>query len=317
MTSEPIKVVICDLRDEPENTCAQSSPRVPVLGCRDALASARASVELYTARSDQQIDELIARLDAPPRPDGLSWPMAEGGIRLIIAASSDSEVRGVVRRMVRRWAPPPSRRPADLPEGRTVGDLPPIAILPLGDVPLVRQLGLASDASDVAAAVLAGRVHRFDLLRSDAGPVTLHGTLIGGVGAGGQAAPWRGRVELDDIALADSSDAILACAVANAAGYTRLDDAGLPGIDLAPKASAASGSLTVAVAVAQRTRPRFGRARARVEVRRATGRAVSVTPEADVPMVDDGVQGTLARKRAWWVEPRAWGAFFSDSSTKV
>lgn len=309
MDAQTVRVVICDLSDEPEDSCGSNAPRVPTLACRDALISGGASVELYTARSDQEIDSLIARLDGPARPDGLTWPDGGNGTRLIIAANSDSEVRGLVRRMVRRWAPPPSRRPADLERGRTLPDLPPVAILPLGTVKLVGELGLPSTPNDVAKAVLGGAVRRIDLFRSDAGPVTLHGALIGGVSANGQASVWRGHVELDDTALADAGDAILACAVANAAGYTHLDDAGLAGIEMAPRADASSGTITVAVAVAQTTRSRLGRSRVRVEVRRATGRAVSVTPESDVPMVDDGVDGVLSRKRAWWVEPNAWGVY--------
>ncbi len=301
-------VVICNLSDEAPRSCGDR-PRVPVLNCRDALTSGGATVELTTARSDADIDAIVAAFDGPARPDGLAWPASDPQRRLVIAANSDSEVRGVIRRMVRRWAPPPSRRPADLPPGRTLPDLPPVGILPMAVVKLVDELGLPRDPVDVADAVLAGRVRRFDLFRSDAGPVTLHGALMGGVSAEGLIAPWHGRVELDDTALADPADAILACAVANAAGYTRLDDAGLAGIELAPRADATSGSITVAVAVAQRAKPRFGRSRVRVEVRRASGRAVSVTPADSVPMVEDGIDATLTRKRAWWVEAGAWGIF--------
>jgi hypothetical protein len=301
-------VVICNLTEEPEDSCG-AKPRVPVLACRDALTGAGAAVELVSLRSDAEIDALLATFDGPARPDGLDWPTADRDRRLIIAANSDSEVRGVVRRMVRRWAPPPSRRPADLADDRTVPDLPPVGILTTGLVKLVDELDLPRDPSDVAKAVIAGESRRLDLFRSDAGPVTLHGALIGGVGADGHAAPWRGHVELDDTTLADPADSILACAVANGTGYTRLDDAGLVGIELAPRATLASGTITVAVAVAQHTKPRFGRSRVRVEVRRASGRAVSVTPDGEVPMIEDGIDTKLNRKRAWWVERGAWAVF--------
>ena len=309
MVDNGTHIVICNLTEEPEDTCG-SRPRVPVLACRDALTSAGATVELVTARSDGEIDAMIATFDGPPRADGLDWPSVSADRRLIIAANTDGEVRGVVRRMVRRWAPPPSRRPAgDLAFNRTLPDLPAIGILPMGIVKLTDELNLPRDPSDVAKAVLDGHVRRFDLFRSDAGSITLHGALVGGVGPDGHAAPWQGHVELDDTALADAGDSILACAIANAAGYTRLDDAGLVGIELAPRADASSGSITVAVAVAQHTKPRFGRSRVRIEVRRASGRAVSVTPDGDVPMVEDGIDTTLNRKRAWWVEAGAWGVF--------
>jgi hypothetical protein len=309
MGDDGMHIVICTLTEEPEDSCG-ARPRVPVLACRDVLTSAGATVELVTARSDAEIDAMIATFDGPARPDGLAWPVSDGDRRLIVAANSDSEVRGIVRRMVRRWAPPPSRRPAaDLAGNRTLPDLPPIGILPLSVVKLVDELDLPRDAADVAKAALSGQARRFDLFRSDAGPVTLHGALVGGVAAAGHVAPWRGHVELDDTTLADPADSILACAIANAPGYTHLDDAGLAGIELAPRADATSGSITVAVAVAQHTKPRFGRSRVRIEVRRASGRAVSVTPDGDVPMVEDGIDTALNRKRAWWVEPGAWGVF--------
>ena len=181
----------------------------------------------------------------------------------------------------------------------------------------------------MAKAVLGGDVRRLDLLRNDGGSVTLHGALLGGVDATGRAAAWRGRVELDDTVLADGKEPVLACAVANADGYARLDD-----LPLAPAADPCSGTVTVAVAVPVPVRvallapPRDGEhpssqkfpslllhslpsgsGRLRIEVRRATGRAVSVTPTADLPYVDDGVEATLTRKRAWWVEPGAWAVY--------
>ncbi|HEY7173566.1 MAG TPA: hypothetical protein VH442_01505, partial [Micromonosporaceae bacterium] len=126
--------------------------------------------------------------------------------------------------------------------------------------------------------------------------------------ASGRAAVWRGRVELDDTVLVDTSEPILACAIVNADGYARLDD-----LALAPGADPSDGKLTVAVAVPVRAGRRFSLRRAagevHIEVRRATGRAVSVTPSAEVPYVDDGVDTTLTRKRAWWVEPGAWAVY--------
>ena len=107
------------------------SPRVPVLACADALRDAGALVETVVATSDAEIDEVIQRFDAAPRADGLTWPDADSKLRLVVASAADGQLRAVVRRMVRRYAPPPSRRPADLAEDRTVPDLPPLAVLPL------------------------------------------------------------------------------------------------------------------------------------------------------------------------------------------
>ncbi|MER6595028.1 hypothetical protein ABT214_24915, partial [Micromonospora purpureochromogenes] len=142
------------------------TPRVPVLACADALTARGARVETVTARSDAEIDEVLARLDAPARPDGLTWPDPDSKTRLVVATASDAQLRAVLRRLVRRYAPPPSRRPADLAGNRTVPDLPPIGVLPLdparsgtrGD--LAAQLGLPRDPAAVAAAVLDGTARR-------------------------------------------------------------------------------------------------------------------------------------------------------------
>jgi hypothetical protein len=269
-------------------------PRAQVLACADVLRAAGARVALRSADSDREIDEVLAALDGPARPDGLTWPGADGP-RLVVASAADGQVRAVLRRMVRRYAPPPSRRPADLPAGRTVPDLPPIAILPLGRP---AEFGLPGDPEQVAKAVLTGGVDRLDLLRNDGGSVTLRGALIGG------AQPWKGRVEVDDVILTAPEEQILACTVANDNGYAEVE-----GLPMATGADPADGLVNVAVAVPVARRSRFGRRQVRVEVRRARGRAVAVTPFGEVPFVDDGVAGTLDRKRSWWTERAAWGVY--------
>jgi hypothetical protein len=282
-----LDVVLLTLDDGPGGGCA-STPRVPVLACRDALAAGGARVETITAYSDEEIDTVLDSTEA----------------RLIVAAASDGQVRAVVRRMVRRYAPPPSSRPDSLPQDRTLPDLPPIGLLPMGDVELVKRLGLPSDPAEVAAAVLAGRTRRLDLLRNDGGSVTLHGTLLGGADDDGRAVPYAARVEVDDTVLTDGSEPLLATAVANADGYTTVDD-----LPLVTGVDAADGVLDVAVALPVTSRRWYGRREARVEIRRAHGRAVAVHPFAEVPFIDDGVAGTLARKRTWWMERGAWAVF--------
>ncbi|MFX0593165.1 hypothetical protein [Melissospora conviva] len=286
-------------------------PRVPVLRCADALTDAGARVETVTAYSDAEIDEVLARLDGPPRPDGLTFPDPDSKTRLVIATGSDAQLRAVLRRMVRRYAPPPSRRPDDLAGNRTVPDLPPIGILPLdpdrggAQRDLVAQLGLPREPAAVAAAVLAGRTRRLDLLRNDGGSVTLDGALLGAADESGRPLHWRGRVEVDDAVLATGEEPLLACAVGNAGGYARLD-----GLPLLTDPDPADGRIDVAVAVPVVTRGRWGRKRMRFEVRRASGRAVAVIPrDSDVPYLDDGVEATLNRKRSWWIEPQAWAVF--------
>ncbi|SCL57315.1 hypothetical protein [Micromonospora peucetia] len=287
------------------------TPRVPVLACADALTARGARVETVTARSDAEIDEVLARFDGSPRPDGLTWPDPDSKVRLVVASASDAQLRAVVRRLVRRYAPPPSRRPDDLPGNRTVPDLPPIGVLPLDPArsmthrDLAAQLGLPRDPAAVAAAVLDGTPRRLDLLRNDGGSVTLDGVLVGAADDSGRPLHWRGRVEVDDAVLSNGDDPLLACAIGNAGGYARLDDVALLG-----SPDPTDGLVEVAVAVPVVTRSTLGRKRVRLEVRRARGRAVAVLPrEGRVPFLDDGAEGELSRKRSWWIEPGAWAVW--------
>lgn len=282
-------------------------PRVPVLHCADALRAAGARVETVVACSDAEIDQVLSRLDGPAREDGLTWPDADGKTRLVIAVTDDGQLRHVLRRLVRRYAPAPSKRPAELPAGRTVPDLPALAVLPIdaAAADLAAQLGLPRQPAEVAAAVLGDRSRRLDLLRHDGGSVTLDGVLLAGSTEDGQPVQWAGRVEVDDAVLTDGAEPLLAVAVANGSGATLLD-----GLPLLTSADPADGVIDVAVAVPVRHKPLFGTPRLRIEVRRARGRAVSVTPrDTEVPFADDGVSGELTRKRSWWVEPAAWGVY--------
>jgi len=263
--------------------------RAPVLACRDALAAEGARVSTATAGSDADLDEVIAALDGPARADGLSWPAVDGP-RLVVAVAAVGQLRAVVRRMVRRYAPPPSRRPADLAPDRTIPDLPPLGILPLYGADVFRV-----DPAEVVKAVLHGSPRRLDLLRTDAGSVTLDGSLIGG------ESPYAARVEVDDAILATPDEPIAACVVGNGTRYATVD-----GLPLVPGADPTDGVLDVAVAVPVRVRREV-----RVEVRRARGRAVSVTSAGEVPFLDDGVAGRLTRKRSWWIERGAWSVFRS------
>jgi diacylglycerol kinase family enzyme len=291
---------------------------VPVRACADALRALGVPVELITVRSSAGLDEVLARFDDPARLDGLTWPGPVGlGPALVVATAGDGALRAVLRRMVRRYAPPPSRRPADLDPARTVPDLPPIGILPLdparhpGVLDLAAQLGLPRDPAEVAMAVRDGQPIRLDLLRTDAGTVAAHGVLLGGTDPGGAAAPFDVRVDVDDLVLAKAGEPVLAVAVANAGGYATVD-----GLALVPAANPADGRLDVAVAVAVRAgsgrRGRRGLARTgpvEIQVRRAAGRAVSIRPASEVPCLHDGVNEPVAHQQTWWVEPAAWAVY--------
>lgn len=310
-------VVLLSLAEKSGDACGsgcggcgptECKPRVPVLTCADALRAAGARVEIVTAASDKEIDAAIARLDGDPRPDGLTWPSSDGTTRLVVASATDGQLRAVLRRIVRRYAPSPSKRPADLALHRTIPDLPPIAVLPLdpaSTTDLAAQLGLPRTPAAVARAVLGSYVRRLDLLRNDASSVTLDGALVGGADKSGRAIPWRGRIEVDDAVLSDGNDPILACVVGNAGGYAEFD-----GLPLLTDGDATDGVVEVAVAVPVVVKKRFRADRVRVEVRRARGRATSVLPrDGDVPFLDDGVSGTMNRKRSWWTEAGAWAVY--------
>nr|WP_308429344.1 hypothetical protein [Dactylosporangium sucinum] len=226
--------------------------------------------------------------------------------RIIVATAADAQLRAVMRRLVRLHAPAPSKRPDDLPGDRTVPDLPPIGILPLGPdaTDLATRLGLPREPAVVAAAVLGGRTRRLDLLRNDGGSVTLDGALIGGVDAGGSARTFLARVEVDDAVLADGTEPVLMSVIANASRYATVD-----GLPLVTGPAVDDGVLDVAVALPRASRRLFRQPRVEIEVRRAHGRAVAVTPRVDVPFVDDGVEGSLTRKRSWWMERAAWAVY--------
>jgi hypothetical protein len=263
--------------------------RTPVLACRDALAAEGAQVSTVVAGSDADLDEVIARLDAPPREDGLTWPSVDGP-RLVVAASAVGQLRAVLRRMVRRYAPPPSRRPDDLADHRTIPDLPPVGILPMYGAAL-----FDTDPADVVKAVMHGSPERLDLLRTDAGSVTLDGVLLGGEEG------FAARIDVDGAVLATPDEPVAACVIGNGRRYAVLD-----GLPMTPDADPTDGSVHVAVAVPVRVRRQV-----RIEVRRARGRAVSVSSVGEVPFLDDGVAGRLARKRSWWVERGSWAVYRS------
>ncbi|GFJ90426.1 hypothetical protein Prum_040680 [Phytohabitans rumicis] len=112
-------------------------------------------------------------------------------------------------------------------------------------------------------------------------------------------------MEVDDAVLSDGADPILACAVGNGAGYARYD-----GLPLLTAPDPADGIVEVAVAVPVLARRALRRPRVRIEVRRARGRAVAITPrQQEIGYVDDGVTATLSHKRSWWVEPGAWAVY--------
>jgi len=288
-----VDVVVLTLGEDTSCGCEGGAcgTRTPILACRDTLRTASAQVEIVVAHTDAEIDAALA---------------SAAGARLVVATAADGQLRAVMRRLVRRHAPAASKRPDTLPSDRTIPDLPPIGILPLGPDPsdLATRLGLPRSPAEVAAAVLGGNVRRLDLLRNDAGSVTLDGALVGGRNAGGTASTFLARVEVDDAVLADGTEPVLMSVIANASRYATID-----GLPLIAAPSMTDGVLDVAVALPKAARRLLRQPRVEIEVRRAHGRAVAVTPRSEVPYIDDGVEGTLTRKRSWWMERDAWGVY--------
>ena len=292
------------------------APRVPVLACADALTAAGARVEMVSAGSDAEIDEVLARLDGPARADGLDWPDADSKTRLVVATATDGQLRAVVRRLVRRYAPPPSRRPADLAANRTVPDLPPIAILPLDPAgssatgpgrparpaprPRRRWRRPCSTARCGGSTCCATTAARSPwTVRCSAAPTTTAGRCRGGAGS-------RWTTPCSPTARTRSWPA----RSATRGGYAEFD-----GLPLLADGDPTDGRVEVAVAVPVLVKQRFRGTRVRMEVRRARGRAVSVLPrDGELQFLDDGVAGSTSRKRSWWTEPGAWAVYAGDRS---
>ena len=207
-----------------EAACAPRAPRAALRRGAHRGRRPGGDGDRRLGRRDRRGHRPVRRRSPRRRPD---WPDADSKTRLIVATATDGQLRAVLRRIVRRYAPPPSQRPADLAADRTVPDLPPIGDPAAGpgssDTDLAAQLGLPAHPAAVAAAVLAGTVRRLDLLRNDGGSVTVDGALVGGADDDGRAVPWRGRVEVDDAVLSDGTDPIMACAIGNGGGYAEFD----------------------------------------------------------------------------------------------
>ena len=198
-----------------------------------------------------------------------------------------------------------SQRPDDLPADRTLPDLPPIGMLPLD--PADAGAGhRSSDLPRVAGAtspraVLGGTARRLDLLRNDGGSVTLHGALLGGADEGGRAVrSWPGSRSTTSV-LTDGAEPLLRCAVANADGYTDCGRSAAGRPERMPPTACSTWRSPCPSGAPALGVPRPGSRYAGPGAARSPSH-----PGEDVPFLDDGVAGTLSRKRTWWMERGAW-----------
>jgi hypothetical protein len=111
-------------------------------------------------------------------------------------------------------------------------------------------------------------------------------------------------VEVDDAVLSDGMEPILVAAVGNTDRYAVFD-----GLPLLTRVDDADGVIDVAIALPHTKRRLLGGVRAEIEVRRARGRAVAITPREEIPYVDDGIEAKLTHKRTWWMEAGAWAVY--------
>ena len=183
----------------------------------------------------------------------------------------------VVRRLVRRYAPPPSKRPAELPADRTMFDLPPLAVLPLD------AGGARAGPYPRPCRPSPARSPRPSLDRPRATPRPApHRRWIRDA-ARGSARRRRGRPGRSwrpgrGATTPYCPKGTNRCSPAPSANAGHSDVDGLP---LVVDAAADDGLVEVAVAVPVLRRRLLRSASPQVEVRRARGRAMSVTPHED------------------------------------
>jgi diacylglycerol kinase (ATP) len=234
--------------------------------------------------------------------------------RRLVLAGGDGSLHQLVKRLWRR------------------GDLAnvPIGLLPMGTGnDFARYLGLPLDPAPAARAILTGRPRWFDLIRSDGGGGVVVNAVHVGLGAeaaeragafkgrlGKLAYPvgavaslfgprgWRLHVNVDDTVLADGNRKLLMVAIGNGSSIGG-------GAALFPGADAGDGSLEVLVLGPVGSAGAGTGGQPFRLVRRARGRAVSVTPSkgVEVGVNVDGDVSTLRGRRSWWVEPAAWSVY--------
>lgn len=244
-------------------------------------------------------------------PSELDNALDGRGDRRLVLAGGDGSLHLLVQRLRKR------RELAEVPVG----------LVPLGTGnDFARHLQLPLEPAYAARTILTGEPRRLDLIRSDGGG----GVIVNAVhlGKGAEAAQravslkgrvgkiayplgavaslfgprgWRLHVNVDDDVLADGSHRMVMVAIGNGSSIGG-------GTTLFPDGDAADGALDVLV-LGPSGSGLSGTAGHRFRlIRRARGRAVTVTPAPGVTVGvnADGELSELSRRRSWWVDPGAW-----------
>lgn len=250
----------------------------------------------------------VARTSEPAQLDAA---LEARGFRRLVLAGGDGSLHLLVQRLHKR--------------GELSGV--PIGLVPLGTGnDFARHLGLPLVPADAARTILRNQPRRLDVLRSDGGG----GVVVNAVhlGKGAEAAAragslkrrlgkfayplgalasvfgprgWRLHVNVDDEVLADGEHRVLMVAIGNGSSIGG-------GTSLFPDADAGDGALDVLVLGPGGTGATGTGGHPFRLLRRARGRAVTVSPAPGVTvgLNADGELSELNRRRSWWVEPAAW-----------
>jgi diacylglycerol kinase (ATP) len=272
-------------------------------------------VALGVLREDADVE--VARTTNPGELDGV---LHRAGRRSIVVAGGDGSLHAVINALHRRH---------ELSE-RTLG------LIPLGTGnDFARALEIPLDAAEAAAALLAGKPRRMDLIVDELGGVVVNSVHAGASAqASRRGARWkkrlgpfgfgilgypigaalsavqppyvRLRIEADGEVVSDMDKHVLMVAIGNGTSVGG-------GTELTPDADPTDGRLDVMVSLAAGPIERFGYAwqlrsgdhPSRDDVLSLRARQVTISGE-DFYLAADGEISGPERRRSWHLEPSAY-----------